>query len=404
MKKLYIISYYFAPLGRADGINRSYLVRYLSELGWNIEVISCANPHGFMRNFQKDQSLMKIIPSDVRLHPVQSFYWGPFGNIAAILRLIPDPFLNWRRPAVKKGRDIVSSPGIIYAVAPPLINILVADEIAKNTGMPLVIDLRDNLFGIPEKTIPQIQGMVASTPFSLKEMLRHYGIDSRKRHVMYNGFPDDAVIQTLDKSDFHRNELKIVYAGLINLDQDPAILIRAIKLLEKRHPDTKGLIQTDFFGPKNYYTRWFLKPYLDEQFRFHGYIPFNEVVKKIASSDMAFSSLRGTRKSRGTDKSYCIPSKVYQYIATETPIFAVGPPGALSDLIRNEGIGLFAPFSDIGEQADMLYSVLTQRDMLMPMRENIRKLKPKMAMRTQVSGLDQYLTTIYEDMKCFSPL
>ncbi len=398
MKKLYIISYYFAPLGRADGINRSYLVRYLSELGWNIEVISCLNPHGFMRNFQRDQSLLKIIPSDVRLHPVRSFCWGPAGDIAAILRLIPDPFLNWRRSAVEKGIDIVSSPGIIYAVAPPLINILVADEIAEVTGMPLVIDLRDNLFGIPEKTVSRLRGMAASTPFSLKEMLRHYGIDSRKGHVMYNGFPDDAVIQTLDKSDSPCKELKIVYAGLINLDQDPAILIRAIKLLEQRHPAAKGLIQTDFFGPKNYYTRWFLKPYLNEQFRFHGYVPFNEAVKKIASSDMAFSSLRGTRKSRGTDKSYCIPSKVYQYIATETPIFAAGPPGALADLIRTEGIGLFAPFSDIGKQADMLYSLLTQRDMLMPMRENIRKLKPKMAMRTQVSGLDRYLKAIYEEI------
>jgi len=392
-KRLYIISYYFAPLGRADGVNRSYLAKYLFEKDWNIDVIACGNPHGFIRNFQKDHSLLKIIPSDVRLHHVQSFYWGPLGGLASLLGLIPDPFLNWYGPAVKKGMNIVSSPGILYAVIPPLINVLVADKLARQTGFPLVLYFCDNAFDIPSEIIPRIKGISASTPFSLKEICRYYGTDPQKGHVMYNGFPEDASVQRAAPVFPHQKALKIVYTGLLNFDQDPAIIIRAIKFLEKSRPETRGLIETDFFGPRNYYTRLFLQQKLNEQFRFHGYVSFNEVVKKIADSDIAFTSLRGS------SKAYCIPSKVYQYIATETPIFAVGPPGALSDLIRNEGIGLFAPFSDIGKQADMLYSLLTQRDMLVPMRENIRKLKPKMAMRTQVEGLDRYLTAIQREIK-----
>ena len=44
-RTLYLVSFYFAPLGRADGINRTHLARMLADLGWKVEVI-CAEPLG----------------------------------------------------------------------------------------------------------------------------------------------------------------------------------------------------------------------------------------------------------------------------------------------------------------------------------------------------------------------
>jgi len=387
MKKLYLISYYFAPLGRADGINRSYLVKYLYELGWDIDVIACSNPHGFIRNFQSDPNLLDVIPSCVRLHHIRSPYWGPLGGIGSILRLLPDPFLNWYGPAVKNGMSNATSPGILCAVAPPLVNVLVANKIAERTGFPLVVDFRDNVFNVPSRIVKRGRGIVASTPFSLDELCDHYGIDPQNGHVMYNGFPEDAEIQT--RSTIRtRNDLRVVYAGLLNLDQDPVIIIRAIKLLEEMYPETKGLIQVDFFGPPNYYTKLFLQRKLNNQFRFHGYLPFSDIVSKIGSSDIGFASIRGAKKS------YCIPSKVYQYIAAETPVFAVGPKGALSDLVSDKDIGLFADYSDLKRQAEILHDFLSKGDLIVSMKNNLKKLKPEMSMRFQVGRLDTYLSSL----------
>ena len=107
MKKLYLISYYFAPLGRADGVNRTYLVKYLAEAGWDIDVISCANPHGFIRSFQKDPSLLDVIPPQVKLHPIESNYWGPLGGIAELLGVIDDSVIKCRHSTIHRANMVV---------------------------------------------------------------------------------------------------------------------------------------------------------------------------------------------------------------------------------------------------------------------------------------------------------
>jgi glycosyltransferase involved in cell wall biosynthesis len=387
LNKLYLISYYFAPLGRADGVNRTYLVKHLSELGWDIEVISCANPHALLRNFHRDDSLLKILPAGVRHHRIKSTYWGPLGSLASILGMADDPFGNWRQPVLRHAGSIFREPGILYAVVPPVVNATIAWEIARDKKYPLVIDFRDNEFNIPPAIVKDAGTIIASTQQSLEEMRQYYQLDNDRGIEVQNGYPED--LSPLPAGEREgKGRLRIVYAGLLNLDQDPAVLARAVRFMEIQYPETKGAVLVDYYGPQNYYTRLFLRKYLSDTIRFKGYRPFQEILRELAGADLAYSSLRAEQKS------YCIPSKVFQYLSVETPILAAGPEGALKDLIHRNGIGRFSAYGDLASQADDIRSLLGNEHARMEMVRNIRRVKQRFAMRNQVRTLSEHLKLI----------
>jgi glycosyltransferase involved in cell wall biosynthesis len=384
VKKLYLISYYFAPLGRADGINRTYLVKYLADLGWDIEVISCKNPHAFIRNFQKDFSLMELIPPQVKLHQIKSFYWGPIGGIAALFGLVDEPFWNWYFPVLRAAKSIFKETGYIYSIAPPAINVRLAWEIAKEKKMPMIIDFRDDTFNLPYSVVKNARTIIASTEISLKNMQNHYNLDNNFGIAIYNGYP---INDAMDKSS-KRNKigkLNIVYAGLLNLDQDPVLLAKAIKYMEQKYPHTKNVVSVDYYGPKNYYTRLLLRKYLNDNIRFGGYIPFQTVLSEIAQADLTYVSLKDIRKA------YCIPSKVFQYISMETPILATGPDGALKEFITQNKIGRFSLSNDIESQADDILYFLKNNQAYAEAVKNIQKIKSRLSMQSQVQRLDDHL-------------
>jgi len=377
--KLYLISYYFAPLGRADGVNRTYLVKYLSEMGWDIDVLSCANPHGFLRSFQKDPSLLDIIPSNVKLNRIKSFYWGPFGEIASLLKLAKDPFWNWGQAVLSNVENIVKEPGIIYAIAPPIRNVLIAAKIAQKKNLPLIIDFRDNVYDLPKKIASQARTIIASTPQSLRDMQQYYNVEG---HVIYNGYP------TIDISSnsrvFKKDSLKIAFAGVLNFDKDPIVLLKAIALMEKKHPHLKNKIEVHYYGPKNYYTFLYLRRWLKEGVYFHGYLPFNAILSEIAKADFAYCSL-------GEGFSYAIPSKIFQYIAMETPILAVGTDGSLKELITENNIGRYSQYDDLESQAEDLHELLINPQIRMDMISNLQKIKNKFSMEGQIRTLSPIL-------------
>ncbi len=391
MKKLYLISYYFAPLGRADGVNRTYLVKYLAEAGWDIDVISCANPHGFIRSFQKDPSLLDVIPPQVKLHPIESNYWGPLGGIAELMGVIDDSFSNWIHPTIHAANTIIHDSGLIYAIVPPITNAKIAAHLAKERGMPFVIDFRDNEFNLPPSLVQDAMTIIASTDMSLLNMQQHYGLNSRLGKVIYNGYATDQ-LPDMPTRQRKANELKIIYTGLLNLDLDPAMLAKAIHHLEWKYPHTKGKVSVDYYGPKNFYTRYFLHRYLSNNVRFGGYLPFQEVLTQIAQSDLAYVSVKGKKDA------YRIPSKIFQYLAMETPILATGPTGALQSLIAEHRLGRFAVSDDIDAQAEDIYFFLQNHEARQAIAETLRERKKHFSMQVQAQKLSEYLLSLVKNM------
>jgi len=382
--RLYLISYYFAPLGRADGVNRALMVKNLSRLGWKIDVLSCSNPHAFLRSFQQDPTLLGLIPEDVKVHRVPSKYWGPVGQLAYLAGIVPDPFLNWRRPALGHAIASFHEPGIVYAIVPPTVNLLVASALAEERGWPLVIDFRDNVRGIPSRALGRVAGMVASTKRSLDEMSSMYCIDAPGT-VFYNGSPGPACDHPARSIG---DRFRIVYTGLMGMETDPAMLLDTLDDLEDEEPALASTIDLGFIGPRNYYTRIFLERRLGGRRRFMGYLPYAEAHREMSESDACFVSIRGSKKS------YCIPSKIFQYMSTGAPVLAFGPEGEMGEFIEKQGIGLFADCCDRKARVRALAMMAGDRELLADMRKASADAAARFSLEVQTQNLDLFLRAI----------
>jgi len=385
-KTLYLISFYFAPLGRADGVNRAFLTRYLADLGWNIKVICADNPHGLLRNYQKDPSLLDVLGPRVQRFGVP-YHAGIRNELACLAHLKPDPFSHWIPAAVTEALRQIDAPGVVYAVVPPVSNALVAWQIAKQNKLPLVLDFRDNEFRLPRQCVEDAALITASTQHSLDDMRKRYG-RQRDKHsdmVYFNGYPDLETYPTHPSVATPADPLRLIYAGLLNWEQHPAMIAHSVSDLRKRRPDLGGRLKLDYYGPRNYYTKLVMRNDQVEGTRFNGYLPFAQVRQELATSSMGISTLVAA------SKTYCIPSKVFQYLAAGLPILAVTPPGALSDFVERTGTGIHVLPRPRSAIADTLERLLDQPELLQTMRYRVQAQREQFSLRNQIVGLDSAL-------------
>jgi len=161
VKSVLFIVYYFPPMG-ASGVQRPVkFIKYLPEFGWK-PIVLTPQP-GAYHTF--DQSLVEEVSGEhIQIERVEGK--TPFhvagGNpkeikipekLASILRSIsqffwiPDNKTGWIKPALEKARQIINSTDVdidlIYSTAPPYSNHLIAAQLKKEFGLPVVMDLRD---------------------------------------------------------------------------------------------------------------------------------------------------------------------------------------------------------------------------------------------------------------------
>ncbi len=89
----------------------------------------------------------------------------------------------------------------------------------------------------------------------------------------------------------------------------------------------------------------------------YGYLPVNEVAELVRNADVLMLSLYGIR---GNNYHWCVPSKVYMYLAAGKPILTLAPEGELRDIVVKAGVGLAACPDDIHaicERVKTLYSL-----------------------------------------------
>lgn len=194
-KKVLVIAYIFPPLARA-GVHRTVrFARYLPELGWDLTVLTVAEPF-YPPNSPLDRELLNKIPASVKIEStpvfrgvenlfrlksvlrgkkknggaqnVQTPKMKPAGveegnatakasnpksrglvqrgkDLFTDLTSIPDKDVNWLPHAVKHALALHRKEpfDLIYSTAPPFTDHLIAQLIKQRTGLPWVADFRD---------------------------------------------------------------------------------------------------------------------------------------------------------------------------------------------------------------------------------------------------------------------
>lgn len=428
-KKLLFLSYYWPPYG-GGGVQRALkLAKYLSRMGWKINVIT--SKKSYLESI--DRTLLKEVPRAVKviktanLSPNTSSFlkkvWvlkgkevagssahhksrpGIARKIVSFLRVIqlPDESFGWMPflYAAAKGVVLKEKPDVILATSPPYSILLVAVLLKKFFQKPLVIDVRDAWANLPENQHPYIvpgwrKGLDARLEKSImrqadfitvvsppmKKYLQSIGIDGRNIKVLANGF-DQEDFRGLKK--IKEKKQTIIYTGVFYGKKVPIVFLDGLKKFLKKHPEMKNRLMFMALGRKTLDIKQLAeKRGVDIEIRQEGFIPHKKALSKLISADVALSLINS---GRGWDAVY--NGRTFEYLNAGIPILALTPKkSVVKDLLDETGAGIWVDSFDPSDVAASLEKIFYNPGLL-PKR-NIRAIN-HYSRREQARIMDKIL-------------
>jgi glycosyltransferase involved in cell wall biosynthesis len=372
------VAYQFPPVGGA-GVQRPVkFVKYLPEHGWDASVLTVANPSVPVQ----DGSLLADLPQGTLVRRART--WEPgYAVKAAVaggqgktargagrcrrlardlvrhvsnLMLQPDPQILWLPAAVREGLRLVREVphDAIVATAPPFSGFLVGAALSKRTGLPLVLDYRDEwdisstywenkrlgLFAryvqrrMQRRVVRAARALVATTRASARALadIRAAARAEARVECIYNGFdPDDFPAAPAVPSGPHR-PYRLTYAGTLWELTSVAPLVEAVRRLATQDPSLAAGLELVFAGRRTGAQDELLGRLKGLPCRLvtHSYLDHAQATNLVRSSDglcAILSDLPGVGR--------VVPAKVFEYMAARRPILAIAPRGELWDLLQD---------------------------------------------------------------------
>jgi len=384
MKKVLIITYYWPPSGGAGVQRWLKFVKYLREFGWEPIVYTPENPEAPAI----DDSLLKDIPENLTV--LKTKIWEPYNlyksfigqkkeekinagfltekkkhglaeKISVWIRgnwFIPDARKFWIKPSVIFLSEYLKKNPVdaMVSTGPPHSMHLIALGIKNKLNIPWLADFRDPWTNIDfydklkltkssdEKhkklELEVLKSADKVTVVSWNWTKDFEKIFERNYEVITNGFDDD---------DFSGNDLKtdekfsIRHIGAMNKDRNPHEFWKALKELLHENENMKKDLKLCLIGKNDISVIESIEQSgLKEFTETIPYLPHNEVLKQICTSQLLLLPLNDTPNTLGI-----IPGKIFEYLAAKRPIFAIGnPKGDSARIIAEANAGVICDFND----------------------------------------------------------
>jgi len=370
--RVLIITHQWPPVG-GSGVQRAVkLAKYLSRAGVQVHVLTAAHP----RYSLMDPTLIEDVPLEVAVHRVSG--WDPAsiaGRMADVARQLAPAGGNWTgledrvywrasrltcrlgtveqekgwvRAAVRAAATIIRDHSIdaVVTTSPPHSVQHVGAQLAKDTGIPWIADIRD-----------PITGHFAYSPRSLREdqywrqiewaVIRHarrvvVTCDDLARDwahrleavpgdlvsTITNGFdPDDQPVRRR----LPDGRFRLTHVGRFYRQQSIKPLLAAIRQLRARRPEAASL-ELHIVGAISNGDRANLLPEDKAFIREQGYLTHHAALAELADADSLFLMTPSNAGGR-----LCIPGKTFEYLAFGGPIAALVHPGThAGELLRGQ--------------------------------------------------------------------
>ena len=355
--------------------------KYLPKFGWD-PIVLAPQPdvyHTF------DESLSKeISDASVRVERIENKGLLKAGKkgvnpspqnplTASILKLItswfflPDNKKGWINDAVDRGIELVKSESVstIFATAPPYSNLIAAGKIKERTGVPVVMDLRDDwlkshLIHYPtswhyrkmeqmeQETLSAANYLTAVNDYYTEGFKERLGDRCPPTSVIPNGFDRENFENLSPAKDSHT--FSILYSGLFYGSRKPDWFLKAVKKLMERNSEFAKKIQLRFQGGlSSEHWKTINNLGLTSVVVDYGYLNHQDAVQNLMNADVLFLTL-GDRKNIEA----VTPGKVFEYIGTKKPILAFIPKGVTHHLLMNYGAATTVGIKDIDAGAEAI--------------------------------------------------
>ena len=384
-RRVLLVSYLFPPTGGVGVLRVTKFTKYLAEFGWQPSILTVSNPSVPLF----DESLCRDIPAGTIIRKARTLEPG-YGLKGAIAQgqntkkggllssfkhglwslarrvgtfcLQPDPQILWTPFAVREGLRLLREipHDVIMVSGPPFSGFLVGAKLARKTGLPLVLDYRDE-WGISNahwenkqqgwlsnviqerlqrRVMRVAKLLLATTPSSAKSLgdgAARAGSLARSTHI-YNGFdredfPNPSGIPRSERTD-HGNGtglFRMLFIGTLwNLTSIEAT-IQGIESLAAKSPELVSHLELVIAGRRTGPQEALLDRLSKLPCRLVrlGFVDHSTAVRMMREADsllMTIADLPGAER--------VISYKVYEYLAAGRPLFCVSPAGDLCDILR----------------------------------------------------------------------
>ncbi|MBB6610329.1 hypothetical protein H7F15_04705 [Pontibacter sp. Tf4] len=343
MKKVIIVSPHFPPSNLAAVHRTRLFAKYLPAFGWKPIVLTVHHKH---YEEKLDWNLQKLVNPELQVETADAFPTGP-------IRIIGDIGLRGGYHLYKKLIQLIKTekPDFLYIPIPSFYVSLLGRAVHAKTGIPYGIDYIDpwvHVFAGSEQIFSRhwfstkLSGILE--PIAVKEASLITGVAEgyykpvldRNPHLYqqavqvampYGGEADDhAALKALSLKPYlfvkKPGKLQLVYAG--------AMLPKAYKPLEMifkwlQENESASDLEFHFIGTGSWANdehSFTIKPLAEKYglwqktiFEYPKRIPYLEVLTHLDAADGVFVL--------GSTEPHYTPSKVYQGILSQKPIFAI---------------------------------------------------------------------------------
>lgn len=402
--RLLLIAYQFPPVGGAGVQRVAKFAKYLPHHGWDVSVLTVENPSVPLT----DASLLREISPDTviryaktwepsyavksalasgrqgpttgststpvtgRTRPAPSLWTSSksFVKRTAAAVLQPDPQILWVPNAIAAGRRLLSemSHDAIVASGPPFSSFLAAESLARVSGLPLILDYRD------EWTISNRYWENKSNGFFARWVSRHLqarvlrragrilatterSADALREEVqraggkatvdcLWNGFDPEDLEQALSTT---RCVADSRSAGLFRLSHIGTLwrltsarpLLAAIEQASTQRPELAARFELELLGRATDAEREVVHQFrrLPISLLQSDYVEHSAAVRAMVDSDELCVLLSDVPEAERV-----MPAKCFEYLATGKPVLAIAPDGEMRRLLAKQpGVSVFAP-------------------------------------------------------------
>lgn len=382
MKRVLIFTYYWPPAG-GPGVQRFLkFARYLREFGWEPVVVSPKEGSWPYR----DDSLLEDVPDGMQVihtgtrepfalynklsgkkgkevsvamigykeskSPVQSFAKWVRANF-----FIPDARVGWKPYAVKAGLRYIKSTGAdaIITTGPPHSAHLVGLEIQRKTGLPWLADFRDPwttvYYNAFFKRGPRAMKKDQKLEDSVLQKADHTVVIS---HGMQDEFADRAKASSVipngyDEADMYRGEaiqdefFRLCYIGNMKPNQHVPALWNAAAELVKSNEEFARDFRFHFTGSLDPSIPAALQNLgISDSLISDGFVSHQEATRRMFQAGMLLFIIPDS-----ADNHRIVTGKIFEYIASGTRIFPIGPvSGDASRILSGVGGGQMMDYQD----------------------------------------------------------
>ena len=382
MKKVLIISYYWPPSG-GSGVQRWLKqVKYLRDYNWEPVVFTADN--GELPVL--DPSFEKDIPKNIEI--IRFPIWEPYNlykkiasknknfepgliakassgsfleRISVFIRgnfFIPDARMFWIKPSSKFIKEYLNKNHIdaIISTGPPHTTHMIAMDVKKDIDIPWIADFRDpwtkidfykklKLTKWADRKHRELESQVISKSDKVVTVSWKWASDFKKEYerdvdVITNGYDEDDFKNI--KIDLN-NKFNILHCGVMKENRNPFVLWEALNHICKINQNFANSLSIDIVGNcDDEIINSIKRNNLGDKLKMFPYVPHDEIINIMGSSQVLLLSIERTNDSHGI-----IPGKLYEYIASERPVLAIGPSDAdSSKIIQETNSGEFFEFDD----------------------------------------------------------